>query len=93
MQPERRRRRRDRWGPRGGVRPGPRGGVLRPRRPRYLPRDAYGRGRSSAGGWIVGLILLALIGLAVWYFLSRGDEGTTVPTPTPVPSVSISVSS
>jgi hypothetical protein len=92
MQRDRRGRRRGRLGPRGGMR-GPRGGVFGQRRPRYLPRDAYGRRRSSAGGWIVGLILVALIGLGLWYFLSRGDEGSTVPTPTPVPSVSVSVAS
>ena len=32
-----------------------------------LPRNAYGQRQSSAGGWIVGLILIAVIGVALWF--------------------------
>jgi hypothetical protein len=73
-----------------GQRREPRGGVFGQRRPRYLPRDASGQQRSSAGGWIIGLILLVLIGLALWYFLTRTDQGSTV-VPSAVPTVTISV--
>src|SRR3954464_10144948 len=69
---ERRNRRRWRRGPGGhaGANAGRRGGVFRQRRPRN-PRDGYGRGRSSAGGWIVGLILIAVVGIALWVFLTQ----------------------
>lgn len=81
------------WNAGGSGRPGRgqdrRGGVLRERRPRYLPRDTYGDRRSSSGGWIIGIILLALIGLGVWYFLTQVGDANPVDAPA---SVSLTVS-
>jgi hypothetical protein len=42
-----------------------------PRRARDPPRNAYEQRRSSAGGWILGLILIAVIGMALWLFMTQ----------------------
>ena len=62
----------------GGA-PRGRGGVLRDRRPRYMPRDQHGRERSSSAGWIIGIVVIVLIGAALWFFLTRGQTSTPVP--------------
>jgi len=49
-----------------------------------------GRRRSGAG-LIVGLIVLALVGLAVWYFATHNS--LAAPADTPAPSVTVTIGS
>ena len=56
----------------------PRGGVFGDRRPGYLPRDAHGNRRSSAGAWIVGILLLIGLGVILWFVLTRGSTSSVL---------------
>ena len=69
----------------------PRGGLFSNRRPGYLPRDHRGQRRSSSGAWIVGLIVLVLLGLGLWYFLSRGSDTAATTTQGTAATTAVSV--
>jgi hypothetical protein len=48
-------------------------GVFTERRPAYLPR----RDRRPSGegvGWLLGLLILAALGVLLWWFLTQGDD-------------------
>jgi hypothetical protein len=64
-----------------------RSGVFRDRRPGYLPRDRYGNRRPSRGGWLVAIVLLVVLALVLWFFLSRGTTGSIVTPAEPTQSL------
>jgi hypothetical protein len=51
-------------------------GVLRRRRPGYLPGRNGGRRSGGGGSLLLGILLLVGIGLLLWFFLSRGGGDT-----------------
>src|SRR4051812_23108445 len=78
-----------RWGGGGGMR-APRRRGLGMRRGAAAAGRYSGRRRSGAG-LIVGLIVLALVGLAVWYFATHNS--LAAPVDTPAPSVTVTIGS
>src|SRR4051812_50201263 len=86
-------RRRERWMARGGGGGGmraPRRRGLRMRRGAAAAGPYPGRPPSGAG-LIVGLIVLALVGVAVWYFATHNS--LAAPADTPAPSVTVTIGS
>jgi hypothetical protein len=57
--------------PDGTYRPG----VFTQRRPGYLPRRD-GRRDNDGAGWLLGLLILLLLGALLWWFLSQGEDST-----------------
>src|SRR5688500_17959143 len=50
-------------------------GVFTRRRPAYLPRRD-GRRDNDGAGWLLGLLILLLLGALLWWFLAQGDDST-----------------
>jgi hypothetical protein len=50
-------------------------GVFTRRRPGYLPRRD-GRRDNDGAGWLLGLLILVLLGVLLWWFLTQGDDST-----------------